>query len=458
MISILSKNGSQREQKDAPTQIVASAALGVAQLGEPLDIPEQFPLDVVRRVHEIVIERLPPGEFSDSNRGRLHASARQVVNELALNYNSTQRDNLADQVVDEIIGLGPIEPLLREERITDIMINGPKEVFCEVDGVNRRVPFSFRDNAHLMRIIDRFISAVNRRVDESSPIVDARLPDGSRLNVVLPPLSLKGPAVSIRKFGTHKIRGRELVDKKSITQWMLDFLEAAVKARVTIVVSGGTGAGKTTLLNTLCQSIPASERLVTIEDSAELQISVENLVPLETRPPSLEGKSEITQRHLLKNALRMKPNRIIIGECRGGETFDMLQAMNTGHEGSLTTVHANSPRDAISRLESLVLQGDVGISEHAIQLQIAASIQLIVQVVLFSDGSRRITHITEITGTQSNVISMQDIFTFEDKGVDMQGRTHGIFKGCEIVPECMKKIKLYGMEFEPGFFAQRMEV
>jgi pilus assembly protein CpaF len=444
---------------DNATVSIASAVSNELRAVEPLNLPRQYPLEDVQRVHEILIENLPAGDFNESNRGKLLTSARQVIDRLGLTYSSPERDEMASQVVDEIIGNGPIEPLIREDRISDIQINGSKDVFCEVDGVNRRVPVIFRDDAHLMRIIDRIVSAVNRRVDESSPIVDARLADGSRVNVVLPPLSLKGPVVSIRKFGTHKIRGKELIEKRSITPWMLEFLEAAVKARISIIVSGGTSAGKTTLLNTLCQAIPSYERLITIEDSAELQISVANLIPLEARPANLEGKGEITQRLLLKNALRMNPSRIIIGECRGNETFDMLQAMNTGHEGSLTTVHANSPRDALSRLESLILQGDVGISELAINRQLASTKSLIVQVVYFNnDGSRRITQISEITGLQGTMISMQDIFAFEDKGIDHEGRTHGIFKGCKIVPECMKKIRLNGMDFEPGFFAQTMEV
>jgi pilus assembly protein CpaF len=457
MITVLKANrtdGLGRDQEG-----VTPADDKTLQVVEPLTLPRQYPLEEVYKVHQVLIDTLPSVQITASNHDFLLNSARQVIDRLGLTYSSPERYEFAGQVVDEIIGNGPLEALLREERITDIQIIGAKKVFCEVDGVNQRVPIAFKDNEHLMRIIDRIVSAVNRRVDESSPIVDARLADGSRVNVVLPPVSLEGPAVSIRKFGVHKIRGKELVERKSITPWMLKFLEAAVKARINIIVSGGTSAGKTTLLNTLCQSIPAYERLVTIEAPAELQINHDNLVPLEVRPANLEGKGEITQRHLLKNALRMNPTRIIIGECRDSETFDMLQAMNTGHEGSLTTVHANGPREAVNRLSSLIMQGNVGISELAFSRLLASTKAIIVQAVFFNnDGSRRITHISEITGTQGEVISMQDIFTFENKGVGPDGKTHGVFKGCKIIPECMSKIKLSGVDFEPGFFAQSMEV
>jgi pilus assembly protein CpaF len=337
------------------------------------------------------------------------------------------------------------------------MINGPKEIFCEVDGLNQFIPITFRDEDHLNHVISRIVSAVGRRVDESSPIVDARLKDGSRVNVILPPVSLKGPAVSIRKF-TQKIRRNELIEKKSIARWMLEFLESAVMARINIIVSGGTGAGKTTLLNALSEAIPPMERLVTVEDSAELQISQKNIVTLETRPPNLEGKGEITQRDLVKNSLRMKPDRIIVGECRSGEAFDMLQAMNTGHEGSLTTIHANSPREAMSRLQDLILMADVGMTEASVRNHIAAARPIVIQVLRQSDGVRRVTHISEVTGKQSDVISMQDIFSFNSRGVDSEGRIRGAFEGHGIVPQCMSQIKLAGRDFEAGFWQQKMEV
>ncbi|MBX6361909.1 MAG: CpaF family protein [Acidobacterium ailaaui] len=424
----------------------------------PVVIPRQYPLDEVQRVHQRMIDEMKAENLNDKDWERVKDAARLMINKMGLQYPNHERDELAAQVADEIIGHGPIEPLLREERISDIMINGPFQIFCEIEGINRLVPIRFRDEDHLRHHIDRIVAAVGHRIDESSPMVNARLKDGSRFNAILPPLSLKGPAVSIRKFGTHKIRGPELVKKKSLAPWMLEFLEAAVRARLNIVISGGTGAGKTTLLNTISQAIPDTERILTIEDSAELQISQPNVVPLETRTANLEGKGAVTQRDLLINALRMKPDRIIIGECRGGETFDMLQAMNTGHEGSLTTVHANSPRDALSRIQNMVLMGDMGLSEDAINRQIAAAIHLIVQAVRLSDGSRRISAISEITGMQGMVISMQDIFSFQQKTTDANGMIHGSFVGNGIVPECVSKIERMGKKFPPGFFNQRMDV
>ena len=424
---------------------------------ESLVLPKQYPLKEVQMVHERLIDMMKDNNI-ENDRERLKTAARSIINELRLQYASQECEEFALQVVDEVLGHGPIEALMREDRITDININGPKDIFCEVDGINRRIPYQFRDDEHLKHHIVRIVSAVGRRVDESSPIVNARLKDGSRFNAILPPLSLKGPSVSIRKFGTHKIRSQQLLDKKSIALWMLEFLQAAVKARLNMVISGGTGAGKTTLLNTLAQSIPNTERIITIEDSAELQIDIDNLVSLETRPKNLEGGGEISQRDLVTNALRMKPSRIIVGECRGGETFDMLQAMNTGHAGSLTTVHANTPRDALARLQNMVLMSDMGLSEKAISKQIASAIQLIVQVVQMSDGSRRVSAISEVTGMQGEVISMQDIFAFEQKAVEPDGRVRGSFAGNAIVPECIKEIELAGQRFEPGFFNQRMEV
>jgi pilus assembly protein CpaF len=423
---------------------------------EPLVLPKQYPLKEVQLVHQQLIDKMKDNSV-DTDREKMKAAARSIINDSRLQYTSQESDEFAEQVVDEVIGHGPIEPLIREERITDININGPKEIFCEVDGINRKVPFEFRDDEHLKHHINRIVSAVGRRVDESSPIVNARLKDGSRFNAILPPCSIKGPAVSIRKF-TRRIRGKELLESQSISPWMLEFLEAAVKARLNIVISGGTGAGKTTLLNTVAEAIPNTERIITIEDSAEMQINIPNLVPLETRPENLEGEGEITQRQLLINALRMKPDRIVIGECRDGEAFDMLQAMNTGHAGSLTTVHANNPREALSRLQNMVLMAKVGLSSEAIREQIASAIHVIVQVVRMSDGSRRVTGIAEVTGIQENRILMQDIFVFQQKAVENDGRVRGVFVGNGIVPECIKYIELSGKRFEPNFFTQRMEV
>jgi pilus assembly protein CpaF len=463
MISV-TKSSNGRELHDNGSQAITQAAGNGNGNGshflmiEPLDLPKQHSLEEIHRIHQILIARLSARDFSEADRQKLHRATREIINELGLQANGSERDEVANQVVDEIIGLGPIEPLMRDDRITDIMINSPKDIFCEIDGVNHMVPIEFRDDNHLMNVVNRIVSAVNRRVDESSPIVNARLMDGSRVNVILPPLAIKGPTVCIRKFGKKKIRAKELLEKKSLTPGMLEFLQAAVQARINIIISGNTGGGKTTLLNTIALAIPHNERILTIEDSAELQIGLDNVVSLETRLPSLEGKGAVSQRDLVINALRMKPDRIIIGECRGPEAFDMLQAMNTGHEGSLTTIHANTARDAISRIQGMILQAELGMSEKAIDMQISSAVQIIVQVLRLSDGSRRVKQISEITGMQSGVISMQDIFTFKEDGRGTDGRIHGVFKGGEIVPQCMDKIKLIGKSFEAGFWTQRVEV
>jgi len=423
---------------------------------KPLVLPAQCPLKEVKMVHELLIDKMKDNNV-ESDREKLKAAARSLINDLRLQYTSQENDELASQVVDEVIGHGPIESLIREKRITDININGPKEIFCEVDGINRRMPYEFRDEQHLKHHIDRIVSAVGRRVDESSPIVNARLKDGSRFNAILAPLSLKGTAVSIRRHH-HDLRAQQLVEIQSLAPFMMEFLEAAVKARLNIVISGGTGAGKTTLLNSIAQMIPTTERIITIEDSAELQISLENVVPLETRPPNLEGQGGISQRDLLTNALRMKPDRIIIGECRSNETFDMLQAMNTGHDGSLTTVHASSGREALSRLQMLVLMSEKGLSERGINHLLGAAIDLIVQVVRMSDGSRRVTEISEVTGIQESGILTQEIFSFKQKTVEQGGRIRGTFVCGGVVPACIDRIELSGKKFEPNFFTQGMEV
>lgn len=463
MISV-TKSSNGRESHDNGSQTITSAAsngnghVSHFLITEPLNLPKQHSLDEIQKIHKILIDRLAARNFSEADRPILHKTAREIINQIGLQANGSERDGVADQVVDEIIGLGPIEPLMREDRITEIMINGPKHIFCEVDGVNHMVPIEFRDDIHLMNVVNRIVAAVNRRVDESSPIVNARLMDGSRVNVILPPLAVKGPTVCIRKYGKKKIRAKELLEKKSLTAGMLEFLQAAVQARINIIISGNTGGGKTTLLNTIALAIPNYERILTIEDTAELQIGLDNVVSLETRLPSLEGTGAVSQRDLVINALRMKPDRIIIGECRGPEAFDMLQAMNTGHEGSLTTIHANTARDAISRLQGMILQAELGMSEKAIDMQISSAVQIIVQVLRLSDGSRRVKQISEITGVQSGVVGMQDIFTFEEDGRGTDGRIHGVFKGGEIVPQCMKKIKLIGKNFEAGFWTQKVEV
>jgi len=361
-------------------------------------------------------------------------------------------------LLDEVFGLGPLEPLLRDPQISDILINGRKHVFVERGGKLQRVDTEFRDDRHLLQIIDRIVSRVGRRVDEASPMVDARLPDGSRVNAIIPPLALDGPSMSIRRFGTGPIAADQLVQLKSISAEMMEALSAAARARLSILISGGTGAGKTTLLNILSRNIPQSERVITIEDAAELQLAQENIVRLETRPPNIEGLGAIRQRQLLINCLRMRPDRIILGEVRGEEAFDMLQAMNTGHEGSMATIHANTPRDALSRLESMVAMSNLNLMERTVRQQIASAIGLIVQVSRMSDGSRKVMSISEITGMEENIISMQEIFSFVKKGIGPDGRVIGTFTPSRIRPRFLDRIHLAGITLSPGIFDKTLEV
>ncbi|HWG18015.1 MAG TPA: CpaF family protein, partial [Acidobacteriaceae bacterium] len=369
-----------------------------------------------------------------------------------------QQERVQDDLLDEVFGLGPLEPLLNDPTISDILVNDRDHVFIERRGLLQRVNASFRDDRHLLQIIDRIVSRVGRRVDESTPMVDARLPDGSRVNAIIPPLALDGPAISIRRFGTGPLQASQMVELKSISPEMMETLAAAVRARISILISGGTGAGKTTLLNMLSQYIPKNERIVTIEDAAELQLAMENIVRCETRPPNIEGQGAVRQRQLLINSLRMRPDRIIIGEVRGEEAFDMLQAMNTGHEGSMTTIHANTPRDALGRLESMVAMGNLNLPERTVRQQIASAISVVVQVSRMSDGSRRVTSISEITGMDENVISMQEIFRFNRKGVGPDGKVVGVFEPTHIRPKFLERLRIAGIVLPQNLFEQTMEV
>jgi pilus assembly protein CpaF len=371
--------------------------------------------------------------------------------------NFDEQEKIQADLLDEVFGLGPLEPLLRDPRISDILINNRDHVFIEKGGLLTRANVSFRDDRHLLQIIDRIVSRVGRRVDESSPMVDARLPDGSRVNAIIPPLALDGPSMSIRRFGTGPLAANSLVELKSISAEMMELLSSAVKARISIVISGGTGSGKTTLLNILSQYIPNNERLVTIEDAAELRLAQENIVRLETRPPNIEGNGAIKQRQLLINCLRMRPDRIIMGEIRGEEAFDMLQAMNTGHEGSMTTIHSNTPRDAISRLESMVAMG-MTLPEKSVRQQIAAAITIVVQATRMSDGSRKVTSIAEITGMEENVISMQEIFTFNRKGIGPDGKVIGAFQPTRIRPKFLDRLRISGIILPPSLFEKETPV
>jgi pilus assembly protein CpaF len=390
----------------------------------------------------------------DRTRAQVSGVVQQVVAQIKMPFSDAEKDRLAVEILDELFRLGPLEPLLQDPTVSDVLVNGAKEVYVERGGVLEETKVVFKDDAHLMRIIQKIVSVIGRRVDETSPMVDARLADGSRVNAIIPPLAIDGPHLSIRRFGHAPITDTDLLASQALTQPMLGLLKAAVAARLNVVVSGGTGAGKTTLLNVLSGYISAKERIVTIEDSAELQLKQRHVVRLECRPPNPDGKGAIQPRQLVINSLRMRPNRIIVGEVRGEEALDMLQAMNTGHDGSLTTIHANNPRDALSRMETMAMMANLNLPEKAIRRQIASAVSLIVQVARFSDGTRRVTHITEITGMESDIVSLQDIFVFEAQGVSADGRTVGTFNASGIRPKFAERLKASGFELPANMFEQ----
>ena len=412
--------------------------------------------------HELIkridLEKLGVMQSNRGAQGQLMTVIQQLIAEQGTPLNSADRDRIGQEVMDELFGLGPLEPLLKDPTVNDILVNTHKVVYVERRGVLERTSVTFKDNAHLMHIIDKIVSGVGRRVDESSPMVDARLLDGSRVNVVIPPLAVDGPIVSIRRFPSSPLTCDDLIRFRAMTPQMLEVLKGAVQARLNIVVAGGTGAGKTTLLNVLSGFISERERIVTIEDSAELQIKQEHVVRLECRPPNVEGKGAIRQRELVINALRMRPDRIVLGEVRGEEAMDMLQAMNTGHDGSITTIHANTPRDAVSRLETMCMMGNGVLPEKAIRQQISSAVHLFIQAHRMSDGSRRITHITEITGTSGDVVSMQDIFLFEKLGLGANGKVRGRFYATGIVPKFAEKLKAAGIPMSLNLLDHSVEV
>ena len=401
----------------------------------------------------IDLEKLAGMQTDRAGRLKLLTVIAQLLSEQPIPLSAAERDTIANDVLDEVFGLGPLEPLLNDPTVSDILVNTFSTVYVERRGVIERTDVVFKDAAHLMHIIDKIVSAVGRRIDESSPMVDARLLDGSRVNSIIPPLAIDGAVLSIRRFGSSPLNAQNLLQHNAMTPQMLEVLAAAVRARLNIVVSGGTGAGKTTLLNVLSGYISDCERIVTIEDSAELQIKQQHVVRLECRPPNVEGKGAIRQRELVINALRMRPDRIILGEIRGEEALDMLQAMNTGHDGSITTVHANNPRDAIARLETMSMMGNVALPEKAIRAQIASAVDLIIQVSRMADGSRRITHITEITGATPEVVSMQDVFTFEKQGL-VNGKVKGRFLATGIIPKFADRLAAAGFPLAPELFHQ----
>jgi pilus assembly protein CpaF len=413
-------------------------------------------------IHRTLISKLDLEKLSRVNSSQARHAVSGIVKEIIADQrvplNFDEQEKIQADLLDEVFGLGPLEPLLRDPKISDILVNDKDHVFIEKGGLLQKVSTAFRDDRHLLQIIDRIVSRVGRRVDESSPMVDARLPDGSRVNAIIPPLALDGPSLSIRRFGTGPIAANQLVQLKSISAEMMEVLAYAVKAKISVLISGGTGAGKTTLLNIMSQYIPNSERLVTIEDAAELRLAQENIVRLETRPPNIEGQGAIRQRQLLINALRMRPDRIIIGEVRGEEAFDMLQAMNTGHEGSMTTIHANTPRDAIARLESMVQMGNMNIPEKSVRQQIAAAITIVVQASRMSDGTRKVTSISEITGMEENVISMQEIFSFVKKGIGPDGKVIGVYQPTHIRPRFLDRLRVSGIILPPSLFERETPV
>ena len=440
---------------------VARPPAGAAPAPEP---PAKSPLRVERsamseikgRIHRRLLERLNLSNLDKLEREQVIEAIRRVTHDLlqqeSVPLNFEEREKLVGQVLDEIFGLGPLEPLIQDPEISDILVNTWKHVYIERGGRLEPTDVRFQDDRHLLQVIDRIVSAVGRRIDDSSPMVDARLPDGSRVNAIIKPLAIDGPHLSIRKFKRDALAGEDLLRYDSLTEPMLELLRGCVKARLNILISGGTGAGKTTLLNILSSFIPPNERIVTIEDSAELQLRQPHVVRLETRPANIEGTGEVAQRLLLINALRMRPDRIIMGECRSGEAVDMLQAMNTGHDGSITTIHSNSPRDALSRLETMIAMASLDLPERAMRQQIASAINIVIQVSRLGDGSRKVMQVSEIVGMEGDVITMQEIFMFERTGVGEDERVMGQFRASGIRPRCADRLKAYGVDLSTVLF------
>jgi pilus assembly protein CpaF len=413
-------------------------------------------------LHRKILDRLDLEKLGrssgDSAREEVLILIRSSVNSEAVPLSFAEREQLSREILDEIFGLGPLEPLLKDPTISDILVNRFDRVYVERAGKLEITGLSFKDNQHLMQIIDRIVSRIGRRVDESSPMVDARLQDGSRVNAIIPPLALDGACLSIRRFGRDPLTARNMLENKTMTEPMLELLSAMVKGRLNLIISGGTGAGKTTVLNVLSGYIPNSERIVTIEDAAELQLKQEHVVRLETRPPNIEGKGSVRMRQLVINSLRMRPDRIVVGEVRGEEAFDMLQAMNTGHEGSLTTVHANSPRDALARIENMVSMANLNIPERAIRHQIANAVHAVVQVARLSDGSRKIITISEVIGMDNDMITLQDVFVFDRTGIDESGKVRGSFHSTGLTPYFAERLATAGCRLNPELFLSEMEV
>ena len=428
----------------------------------PPNAPRPGYAELKGNIHKKLLNRLNLETLASADRGRAESEIRTLLFELIAEEGTplsmSERESFYADVIDEVFGLGPLEPLLRDAAVSDILVNTYKNVFVERHGHLERVTAAFRDDRHLLRVIDRIVSGVGRRVDDSSPMVDARLPDGSRVNAIIPPLAVDGPLLSIRRFPAERLKAEDLITLRALTRPMLEFLTHCVKARLNALISGGTGAGKTTLLNILSGFISERERIVTIEDAAELQLHQEHVARLETRPPNVEGKGAIRQRQLVINALRMRPDRIVVGEVRGEEALDMLQAMNTGHDGSLTTVHANTPRDALSRIETMIATGATNLPERAMRQQISSAIQIVVQQTRLSDGSRKVTSVSEITGMEGDIITMQEIFLFEKVGVTQDGKVIGRFRATGVRPKCCDRLRASGIHLPADMFEGVTEV
>ena len=432
---------------------VASARVTPGRYNEDME-------QLIFRLHQMLIDELDAEQIgsmpTDERRKVVEQAAQTVLRREIPSVSGITRDHIVSRVVDEVVGLGPIDALIRDPSISEVMVNAPDEIYFEREGILYLSDVRFRDADHIQRIIERTIAPLGRRVDESSPMVDARLPDGSRVNVIIPPVSPKSPAITIRKFRADKLTMDDLIKAGTISEEMVEFLKACVKLKLNILISGGTGTGKTTFLNALSAYIPESERIVTIEDPVELKMQQPHVVCLEARPSNIDGKGEIAQRDLLRNALRMRPDRIIIGEVRGPEAFDMLNAMNTGHEGSLSTVHANSPRDALARVENMVLMADLELPDRAIREQMASALHLIMQLARFTDGVRRVTHITEVTGMEGQIITMQDLFRFKQTGIDPEGRILGRMMPTGIRPTFAERFEVAGIQLPERLFLAKV--
>jgi pilus assembly protein CpaF len=419
---------------------------------------QQLYQEMKSRLHRALINRMDLTKLGEMAPEQINSEVSRLAEGVLASEGTplsvVERERLVNEVRHELFGLGPLEPLLADPTISDILVNSHRRIYIERRGKLEATDVAFKDDEHLMRVIERIVSSVGRRIDESSPMVDARLQDGSRVNAIIPPLSIDGPVLSIRRFGSEPLRMNALIEKCALTRDIADMLEMCVRSRLNILISGGTGAGKTTLLNALSAYIPEDERIVTIEDSAELQLQQPHVVRLETRPPNIEGRGEVAQRDLVRNALRMRPDRIVIGEVRGGEAIDMLQAMNTGHDGSLTTVHANTPRDALSRLETMIQMTGMRLSDRAMRQQIAAAINIVVQAARLSDGSRRVTSISEITGMEGDTVTMQEIFQYERTGTDGNGKVVGRFRATGIRPRFAEKLKAFGLQLPRTMFEE----